>query len=115
LAVLAFLSANPVTINQKQIRVSDFIVTATRDSERPSTLTVTKEWIRNDDLETVTVTNLNATNMAAGEEFLVPLQRLAKGRFQVTPTSLPNEVPLVYPATADAERQLQSLLESRAK
>jgi hypothetical protein len=116
LAALALFSANPVTINQKQIRQSDFLVTATRDSDEVSTLTVTKEWIQGEQLGTITVTNLGDTKIAVGQEFLVPLQQAVKGRFQVTPTgSLLNEVPLVYPATAEAKSQLQALLESRAK
>jgi hypothetical protein len=114
LVVLAAVSANPVTINQKQIRESHFIVTAMRDSSNPSTLVVTKEWFRGEELGTITVTNLDETNMTLGQKFLVPLQKLATGRFLVTPTSLPNKAPLVYRATPKAESQLKTLLESRA-
>jgi hypothetical protein len=115
LVILAAMSANPVTLNQKQIRASDFVVTATRSPDSASSLVVSKEWIRGDDLGTITVTNLEQTRMTADKEFLVPLLREPKGRFQVTPTSLPNQAPLVYPATPEALEQLQKLLESRAK
>jgi hypothetical protein len=116
LVVLAAISANPVTINQMQIRDSDLIVTARRGAEGSSTLVITKEWIHGEELETITVTNLERTNIVPGEEFLVPLKRMAKGRFQVTPTSPAlKEVPLIYPATPESKSQLQSLLESRAE
>jgi hypothetical protein len=116
LVVLAAVSANPVTINQKQIRDSDLIVTAKQSTDNPSKLVVTKEWIQGDDLGTIQVTNLEQTRIVPGEEFFVPLKRMAKGRFQVTPTppSL-NEAPLIYPATAEAQSQLESILESRAE
>jgi hypothetical protein len=48
--------------------------------------------------------------MPAGRDFLVPLERLGKGRYQITPTSLPNEAPLIYPATPEAESQLLKIL-----
>jgi hypothetical protein len=115
LGILALVSANPVTINQKQIRESDLIVTASRKAQESSTLVVTREWVHDEDLGTITVVNLEDAKMPMGQEFLVPIQRLAKGRFQVTPTSLPDKAPLVYPATPEAESQLQSLLESRTE
>ncbi len=112
LVVLAVLTANPVTINERQIRQSDLIVTASRNTDKSSTLIVTKEWFRGEDLGTITVTNLADTNMPIGQEFLVPLQRLPKERFQVTSALALMNAPLIYPATPEAERQLQSLLES---
>lgn len=113
LGVLALVSANPVTLNQKQIRESHLIVTAVRESDDSTALAVTKEWIRGEELGRITVGNLGETRMRAGQDFLVPLQRLSTGRYQVTATSLPNEAPLVYPATPEAESQLQRLLDSR--
>lgn len=115
LVILAALSANPVTLNQKQIRASDFVVTAQRNPDGSPTLIVTKEWTEGEELGTIMVTNLEQTAMTPGAEFLVPLLRAAKGRFRVTPTSLPDEAPLVYPATPEALDQLQSLLKSRAQ
>lgn len=114
LVALAMFSANPVTLNQKQIRESDAIVTAYREG-KVSVLVVTKTWLGADGLGAVTVTNLEDTRMPKGQEFLVPLQRLPGERYRVTPTSLPNKAPLVYPATPEAESQLQTLLESHGK
>lgn len=113
LVILAAFSANPVTLNQRQIRASDLIITGRITSVGSSTITVTKEWIRGEELQTLTVTNLDQTGITPGDEFLIPLQRLPKGKSQVTPTSLPNAVPLIYPATPEAQTQLQNLLKSR--
>jgi hypothetical protein len=115
LVLLAAFSANPVTLNQKQIRVSDFVVTAQRSPDDSTELIVVKEWLRGEDLGTIRVTNLDKTNLTTDQEFLVPLQRLTNGRIQITPTPLPNNPPLVYPATPEAEAELQKLLESRTR
>jgi hypothetical protein len=113
LLVLAASSANPVTLNRKQILHSDLVVTATRPKAEASTLIVNKEWKHAEELGEITVENLEETRMPTDREFLVPLHRLGQGRYLITPTTLPNEAPLIYPATAEAESQLQELLEAR--
>ena len=111
LLILAVVSSNPVTLNRTQIQYSDYIVTARRPKADADTLVVEKEWLRNDELSEITLTNLDETGMPADEAFLVPLQRLGGGRYRVTPTSLPNKAALIYPATEEAQAQLREILE----
>ncbi len=112
LVVLALISANPVTLNEEQILHSLFVVTAIRPDAKSSMLLVTKEWLHGEDLGEIAVANLDHAKMPADRECLVPLQRLGKGRYQITPTTLPNEAPLIYPATPEAEAQLRELLKA---
>jgi hypothetical protein len=110
LVILAVVSANPVTMNARQIQRSQFLVTGSRPDAKSSKLITTREWIHAAELGEITVTNLDQSQMPAGRDFLVPLERLGKGRYQITPTSLPNEAPLIYPATPEAESQLLKIL-----
>jgi len=88
---LAAFSANPVTLNEMQIRRSKFIVTGQRSGN--DSLKVSREWRQGGELGEITVVNLDETEMPEGGDFLVP-----------------HEAPLVYPATEDAILQLESIL-----
>ena len=110
LVVLALTSANPVTLNQKQIQHSHYVATAIRPTSDSTTLSVQKEWKRGEELGEITVTNLAEVRMPANQEFLVPLQRLRGSGYRITATTLPNEAPLIYPVTQEAEAQLTELL-----
>jgi hypothetical protein len=112
LIVLALISANPVTLNLRQIQHSDYVVSAVRPKSDSTTVTVQKEWKRGQELGEITVTNLADVRMPANQEFLVPLQRLGGTRYRITPTTLPNEAPLIYRATQQAEAQLSELLKT---
>ncbi len=112
LIALAVLTANPVTLNREQILRSDYVVTARRETGDSPLLIVQKEWKHAEDLDEVTIANLNEINMPPGREFLVPLERIGARRFLVTPTTLPNHAPLIYPATPEAEAQLQEILDN---
>ena len=112
LVLLAVFTANPVTLNREQILRSDYLVTATRKSPDSPMLEVKKEWKHAEKFGEVAVANLNEITMPAGREFLVPLERLGQKRFLVTPTTLPNAAPLIYPATPEAESQLQEILDN---
>ena len=115
LITLAIATANPVTLNSEQIQHSQFIVTATRKTVDGAILVVQTEWKHGQDLGEITIGNLDQVKMPTGSEFLVPLIRTASDRFVITPTSLPNEIPLIYPATEEATQQLQALLGGHAE
>lgn len=114
LLVLALTTANPVTLNRKQIRKSDYVVTAKRTGPGAQTLEVLKEWKHGESLGTVTIANLERVEMPADREFLVPLNSVGSGRYLITETTLPNRAPLIYPATEEAKSQLVSILEDGA-
>lgn len=115
LLVLALTTANPVTLNRKQIRESDYVVTAKRTDPGAQTLEVLKEWKRGEELETVTIANLDRVELPADREFLVPLNSVGSGRYRITKTTLPNRVPLIYPATEEAKSQLAAILKDDTK
>ena len=110
LITLAVLTANPVTLNRMQIERSDYVVTATRKRADSAKIEVSREWKHGADLGEITVTNLDEARMPVDREFLVPLKKLASGRYLITPTTLPNDAPLTYPATEEAMEQLVTIL-----
>ncbi|WP_166821844.1 hypothetical protein [Thalassoroseus pseudoceratinae] len=118
LAVLAWQTANPVTVNQGQILRSTRIVIGTLDEDR-GLLIVEEERIDNEAFPpNVVVTNLDQTRLKSGERYIVPLQRdtgksgsPSKPAWEVTPSQLPTQEPLVYPATEDALNQLERILQ----
>lgn len=120
LLILAVTTANPVTLNRKQIERSPFVVTATREAADSSILLVSKEWKHGRELGKISVINLHETGMPVGREFLVPLEfgltnEGESPQYAVTPTTLPNEAPLIYPATPEAQSALEELLKAEAK
>ncbi len=115
LAVLAWSTANPITLNQDQIQRSTRIVIGRLDEERNS-FVVEDEWIANERFQSpVVITNLADTRLQAGERYIVPLQRDSERTrenatvWEVTPSRLPTREPLVYPATDNARKQLESI------
>ncbi len=115
LGLLAWQTANPLTLNVAQLANADFVVTATVSPENPTTVDVEKEWKREAKLGSITVENLRDTNAQPGETYLMPLTRHAGDVFQVTPTPLTKHqrVPLVYPATPKAFEQLRHWLDKQ--
>ena len=116
LAVLAWQTANPVTLNREQIRRSRWVVVGTLDT-KTKLLKIEKEWQSNERFKKpgVSITNLDATRLRPGQRYIVPLQRDSRDTYsaptgwEVTPTLLPNKEPLVYPATDDALAQLKRI------
>lgn len=108
LAALAWLTANPVTLNRDQILRSTRVVTA-RVIDAAGTCEVERQWTSGPKLSSLSVGNLEQTGAEVGARYILPLIPSARNQFQVTP--LRHEGPLlIYPATAEAERQLQEIL-----
>ena len=115
LAALAVFTANPITLNREQIMTSDAVVTARVLDPAAGTVAVEKVWKSRTELtaERLALDNLDKGRIRAGALYLVPLSRVRADRYEVTRTQLPNQQPLVYPATDDAVRQLEAILKSQ--
>ncbi len=114
LGTLAFITANPVTLNRAQIRHAPVLVTGVVDDLAGGKVRVEKHWRGAENTEAMTIENLRATGARGGEAYLFPLEPTERGRLRVVPAPLPNHQPLIYPAGAEAERQLKEILESPA-
>lgn len=117
LALLAFATANPVTLNREQILHSPFLVTATVISRKDGLVKVSREWKHGAGLpkETVRLENLEEAGVREGVEYVIPVTKKIDGRLFVTETRLPNGRPLVYPATNDAVEEIEALLAETAR
>lgn len=110
LAVLAAFTANPVTINAQQILRSDYVVTAPFPAPLAEKLVSEKEWKRGGGLGSLRVENLSEIPATPGRRYIIPLKHSTGGAYRVTSAPLPDNPPLIYPATPEAERQLRDLL-----
>ena len=114
---MVWTSANPVTLNRKQIRDADWIVHVRVIDPKSGRFEVLETMKALGDFEQpqeVTVRNARDLQLSSSSEFLVPLTRLSlrSGDFEVTRTQLPGEIPLIYPWNDSAKRQLAAVLQS---
>jgi hypothetical protein len=109
LGVFSLLTANPITLNREQVLSATDVLTAVVKELDAGTVRVEKSWKGAVTEDHLALTNLDAINTAVGERLLIPVSRSRNG-WRVTLSKLPNEPPLVYPATPDSEKQLQVLL-----
>lgn len=115
IAVLAMLTANPVTINRAQLLDSDLVVVGrvTRISATGVGEVTIENVLRGVDVpETLRVAHLPEV-VRAGGRYLLPLRRRGT-RFEITPAPAHAEKTwLVYPAREDVLRVAETLLETR--
>ena len=111
LGVLSFLSANPITLNRDQVLSATDVLTAVVEDPKAETVHVEKSWKGAVSDDHLALSNLHATKPAAGDRLLIPVSR-SRGGWRVTLSKLPNEPPLVYPATPESEGQLRKLLKA---
>lgn len=109
LGVLSFTTANPVTLNRDQIREADDVMTAVVDDAATGRVRVETAWKNLARDEQLTLPNLVASKSTPGQRLLIPVRRTKTG-WQVMPSKLPKEPPLVYPVNDESERQLRLLL-----
>lgn len=107
---LVLFTANPVTLNQRQIAEADYVVTATVSDLGRGTAVVEKEWKHGTPLRTITVENLDEVSARADREYIIPLTKTGRDRYRVTQTTLPGQPPLIYPASEEAREQLERIL-----
>jgi hypothetical protein len=114
LAILVLLSANPVTLNRRQIFDADALVAAQVLDPQSGACRVTRQW--NDDPlpEQIVVERLHDTAVTEEGEWILPLQ-VRGDRLEIVPSLLPSGARLVYPATPDAVRQLEAILDEQAR
>jgi hypothetical protein len=109
LASLAVFTANPVTLNARQILDSRWIVLATIDNDG---VVHERKSIRG--LLPDGPIKLTDPCRYPNQEVILPLVR-EFGDFRVTPTHLPKGDRLIYPATEAALQQLDEILNAPAK
>lgn len=111
LGTLSLLTANPVTLNRDQILGSTDVLTAVVEDARTGQIRVEKSWKNTVRDEQLTLLNLRETRPASRQRLLIPVT-LGRQGWQVTPSKLPHEPPLIYPVTEESERQLRHLLKA---
>lgn len=109
LGSLALFTANPVTLNVEQVRTSEYVVTGCLAGDERRVLVVERQWKGAETLAELRVGNLSQTAIKHGQSYLVPLSRTRSGALEVTETDLPENPPLVYPATDEAIAQLKAI------
>lgn len=107
---LALFTANPITLNVEQIRTSEYVVTGRLAGDERSVLIVERQSQGGETPLELRVGNLSQTAIRPGRSYLVPLSRTRSGALEVTETDLPDNPPLVYPATEEAIAQLTAIL-----
>jgi len=110
LGALALFTANPVTVNPKQIALSEYVVTGRVDDATTGAVNVEKEWKHGATLGTIAVSDLERAGARNGDTYILPLVRADHDKFQITPGFDAERPPPIYPASDDAVRQLEELL-----
>ncbi len=115
LITMAWLTANPVTLNRDQILRADFVVTGKVESEPASVgqVAVSREWKTNGLSGTIHVENLAEAKARPGATYLIPLSRSTTG-YRVTDARLDDGAPMIYPETPTAIEQLEAILPDHA-
>lgn len=109
LAGLVLTSANPLTLNRRQILDAAAVVTVQIVDRPAGECRVTRQWTGAPLPEQINVQQLSETAATAEGQWILPLD-VRGGRLQVLPSLLPSGARLVYPATPDAVRQLEAIL-----
>lgn len=107
---LALFTANPITLNVEQIRASEYVVSGRLSRNERDVIFVERQWKGGETAAEFRVANLSQTALEPGRSYLVPLSRARSGALEVTETDLPENPPLVYPATEEAIAQLTAIL-----
>ncbi len=131
LGTMAARTANPVTYNFEQVRQSTVVVKAEVLDTEPGRIRVEKCW-PHDFVEVgteLTVSNLGDSPAKSGETYLFPLRTgRRRGDWSITEPRLPGQErndrgevvdrtgpPTLYPATDEAERQLEGVLDTLSR
>ena len=118
LAAMVLQTANPLTLNRRQIEVSTMVVQAEVTRLVPGEVRVEKFLLGSGkDSQLILVRNLNQTPAQIGQRYLLPLVpvrdvtgTVANGLYDVTPTGLPENQPLIYPNSDEAMQLFETLL-----
>jgi len=120
LGTLAGLTANPVTLNQAQIRQADFVLTGRVVDVTVGTAIIEQAWKVDDLPNQIIIDNLAETKAENGEHYLLALSHGQDGSYEVTRARLPQRshheppqftLPLIYPTTDETTAQLKQILD----
>jgi hypothetical protein len=114
LAWLALATANPITLNRRQILDADIVITARIEDRAAGKCRVAERWTGAAVPDELVVSGLKETAARGDGGWILPLKE-ARGGYEVLASALPSRARLVYPATPDAVRQLRELVEGREK
>ena len=108
---LARFSANPVTVNRKQIRSSRRIVTAEVIDASAGTVKVVKDWSGGPTGGTLRVQGLADSGAKDNESYILPLTEDAESNYRITTARISPGARPIYPASEAAVEQLTAILE----
>jgi hypothetical protein len=112
LTLLAIFTANPVMLNVEQVEASPYVITGTVTGDpAKGQVTVEREWKKHALSGTITVENLREAGARAGTQYIIPLSR-PYDAFRVTESPYSGTGPLIYPASSEAVKQLETILKA---
>ena len=111
LLILSTTTANPVTLNRDQIIDSTDVVTALVVDPQSGVTQIQLSWKSVVTEGELKITDLATLSVTKGDRFIIPVLRI-KDAWHVTPSKLPKNPRLIYPASDEAERQLKSILKT---
>ena len=111
LLLLSITTANPVTLNRDQIIDSTDVVTALVGDPQSGVIQIQQSWKSVVTEGELKIADLAALSVTKGDRFIIPVLR-NKDAWYVTPSKLPKNPRLIYPASDEAERQLKSILKT---
>ncbi len=111
LLILSVTSANPVTLNRDQIIDSSDVLTALVKDPRSGTIQVERSWKNVVGENELTVSDLASLAVTKEQRFIIPILR-NQDAWHVTPSKLPKNPRLIYPASDEAKLQLKSILKT---
>lgn len=115
LAMVAF-TANPVTVNRRQLKNSHYVVTATIKDLKTGQVDVLKEWKGGEGRKEINVTGLAGKVVVAGagkpvdgKTYVLPLSMTPDG-LRVTPINAKEDSATIYPAEEGTLEQVEEAL-----
>lgn len=111
LLILSVTTANPVTLNRDQIIESTDVLTALVDDPQSGVIQIQHSWKDVVGEKQIKVADLGSLSVTKGERYIIPVLQ-NKETWQATPSKLPKNPRLIYPASDEAERQLKSILKT---
>lgn len=114
LITLVVRTANPVTLNRRQILESRLVVEANVLETASARCEVRRTWPAGQDLDVILVPQISRLEVDSAESYLMPLIPSADGTYEIVPVERGkrNADPRIYPATAAAIEQLEAILAS---
>lgn len=106
-------TANPVTLNRRQVALSDAVVKVEVLDVDSGRVNVLETWKRRNVPAELAIPNLAAGGAKTGGTYLVPVRIAPDGGCRITRVLVGDEAPLIYPASDESVEQLELLLSER--